>query len=74
MWTVARGRCACIANGFDVNASASLFDTAVTRQRSCIVNVTMTKGRVSRVNYLGPTGGLLTQGEQCAYAVQARVQ
>jgi hypothetical protein len=45
--------------------------TAVTRQRSCTVNVTMADGRVNRVNYLGPTGGLLTAGEQCAYVVQA---
>ena len=27
-------------------------------------------GRVSRVNYSGPTGGLLTPDEQCACAVQ----
>jgi hypothetical protein len=72
MWTIARGRCACTANGFDVDASASLFDTAVTRPRSCTVNVTMTNGRVERVNYIGPTGGLLTPGEQCAYAVLLR--
>jgi hypothetical protein len=36
--------------------------------------VTMVNGRVDRVNYLGPTGGLLTAGEQCAYVVQACVQ
>jgi hypothetical protein len=30
----------------------------------------MVEGRVSRVNYVGPTGGLLTGGEQCAFAVQ----
>jgi hypothetical protein len=35
----------------------------------CTVSVVMTNGRVSRVNYSGPTGGLITQGEQCAYAV-----
>jgi hypothetical protein len=34
------------------------------------VNVTMTQGRVSRINYVGPTGGLLSAGEQCAFAVQ----
>jgi hypothetical protein len=33
----------------------------------------MTNGRVKRVNYIGPTGGLLTQGGHCA-AVQACVQ
>jgi hypothetical protein len=39
-------------------------------QALCTVNVTMTNGRVGRVNYVGPTGGLLTPGEQCAFAVQ----
>jgi hypothetical protein len=39
-------------------------------QRFCTVNVTMADGRVSRVNYVGPTGGLLTPGEQCAFALQ----
>jgi hypothetical protein len=55
-------------------ATSSGFGTAVTRRRACTVNVTIVDGRVNRVNYLGPTGGLLTQGEQCAYAVQACVQ
>jgi hypothetical protein len=38
--------------------------------RNCTVNVVMTAGRVSSVNYVGDTGGLITQGEQCAFAVQ----
>jgi hypothetical protein len=29
-----------------------------------------TNGRVSAVNYLGPTGGLLSLNEQCAFAVE----
>jgi hypothetical protein len=37
----------------------------------CTVNVTMQGGAVTRVVYLGPTGNLLTAGEQCAYAVAA---
>jgi hypothetical protein len=44
------------------------FGTA--RSRFCTVNVTMVNGAVSRMNYVGPTGGLLTQGEQCAFAVE----
>jgi hypothetical protein len=56
------------------NATSSGLGTAVTKRRACTVNVTMVNGRVDRVNYLGPTGGLLTAGEQCAYAVQACVQ
>jgi hypothetical protein len=36
---------------------------AVATRRSCTVNVVMVAGRVSAVNYSGPTGGLLSQGE-----------
>jgi outer membrane protein assembly factor BamE (lipoprotein component of BamABCDE complex) len=39
-------------------------------KRFCTVNVTMSSGRISRINYVGPTGGLLTPGEQCAFALQ----
>jgi hypothetical protein len=37
--------------------------------RFCNINITMSAGRVSDVSYHGPTGGLLSRGEQCAYAV-----
>jgi outer membrane protein assembly factor BamE (lipoprotein component of BamABCDE complex) len=43
-------------------------------KRFCTVNVTMASGRVSRINYVGPTGGLLTQGEQCAFALSNCLQ
>ena len=43
---------------------------AVATRRSCTVNVVMVVGRVSAVNYSGPTGGLISQGEQCAFAIQ----
>jgi len=46
------------------------FSSMVTEQRFCTVNVTMMNGRVERLNYVGPTGGLLTQGEQCAFAIE----
>lgn len=52
------------------NSQTSSFGFASTRHRSCTVLVVMTNGSVSRVNYSGPTGGVLTKGEQCAYAVQ----
>jgi len=45
--------------------------SATSSRRYCTVNVAMTDGRVSRINYSGPTGGLLTAGEQCAFAVQS---
>jgi hypothetical protein len=50
--------------------SATGFGIGTATRRFCTVNVTMTGGRVSRVNYVGPTGGLLTPGEQCAFAVE----
>lgn len=48
---------------------ASAFGTSTSTSRYCKVDIVMNRGRVSRVNYSGPTGGLLTEGEQCAYAV-----
>jgi hypothetical protein len=50
------------------------FSSSTTSKRFCTVNVTMSAGRVSRINYVGPTGGVLTQGEQCAFAIQNCVQ
>jgi hypothetical protein len=38
--------------------------------RYCKINVTIKDGHVVAVNYLGPTGGLLSLNEQCAYAVE----
>ena len=55
-------------------ASGTAFTTGsnigVSSRRYCTVNVVMSGGRVSRINYSGPTGGPLTAGEQCAFAVQ----
>lgn len=34
--------------------------TAVSSSRFCNVNIVMTRRQVSAVNYIGPTGGLLT--------------
>ncbi|MFM0244913.1 hypothetical protein [Paraburkholderia sediminicola] len=52
------------------SSQTNSFGLASTRRRSCTVSIVMTNGSVSRVNYSGPTGGVLTKGEQCAYAVQ----
>ncbi len=51
-------------------AYGSGFSSMVTEHRFCTVNVTMVNGRVDRMNYVGPTGGLITQGEQCAFAIE----
>jgi hypothetical protein len=45
--------------------------TGVSTRRYCVVNIVIQAGVVSQVNYTGPTGGLLTGGEQCAFAVEA---
>jgi hypothetical protein len=59
-------------SGGYVSANASTISSGfgVATRRHCTVNVVMVAGRVVRVNYSGPTGGLLTSGEQCAFAVQ----
>jgi hypothetical protein len=44
--------------------------SGVATNRFCSVQVVMQGGRVARLNYAGPTGGLLTPGEQCAFAVR----
>lgn len=41
--------------------------------RYCNVTILMTGGIVSSVRYQGPTGGLISEGEQCAYLVNACV-
>jgi len=39
--------------------------SGVSSRRFCQINVVMSGGAVSAVNYQGPTGGLITAGEQC---------
>ena len=56
-------------SGNNYTAAAYGNGLAVSTSRYCNVNVTIIDGRVSVVNYIGPTGGLLSQNEQCAYAV-----
>ena len=61
-----------IATGNYASGHASTFGSglAIATRRSCTVNIVMVSCRVSAVNYSGPTGGLLSQGEQCAFAIQ----
>lgn len=40
------------------------------QRRFCVVNVAFNHDQVRAIRYSGPTGGLLTQGEQCAYAIE----
>jgi hypothetical protein len=66
------------ASGNGMTVASASFDryggTAVSSNRFCTVNIVFAGGQVSAVNYTGPTGGLLTAGEQCAYAVDACVK
>lgn len=39
-------------------------------RRFCNVSIVMMNNRVAKVNYNGPTGGFMTEDEQCAYAVK----
>jgi hypothetical protein len=52
------------------NASTMSSGVGIASRRYCKVSVVMADGLVSRINYTGPTGGALTGGEQCAFAVQ----
>lgn len=52
----------------NANTDSSFF--AIGQKRFCTVNVVMNADHVSAVNYSGPTGGILTKGEQCAFAVE----
>jgi len=38
--------------------------------RFCDITITLKNDKVQRVSYSGKTGGLLTQGEQCAYVLE----
>jgi hypothetical protein len=65
------------ASGNGMTVASASYDryggTAVASSRFCNINIVMASARVTAVNYTGPTGGLLTAGEQCAYAVDACV-
>jgi len=66
------------ASGNGMTVATASYDrfggTAVSSSRFCNINIVFAGGQVSAVNYTGPTGGLLTAGEQCAYAVNTCVR
>jgi hypothetical protein len=51
------------AGGLAISSEGSI------QQRQCTANFVIENGRVTRLNYSGRTGGLLTAGEQCAFIV-----
>jgi hypothetical protein len=70
VWAYSSGDGTTIASGSVSGGSFS----AVSSSRFCRINLVLAGGAVSAVNYQGPTGGLITAGEQCAYAVDACVR
>lgn len=56
------GELRCSAGPGQANTLGS--GVGVASRRFCTVNIVMTDGVVNRVNYVGPTGGLLTSGER----------
>jgi hypothetical protein len=70
VWSYHSGDGTTFASG---SVSGGSFSAASSR-RFCQINVVISGGAVTTVNYQGPTGGLITAGEQCAYAVDACVR
>ena len=70
VWSYNSGNGMVVASG---SISSGNFSGTSSR-RFCQINVVISGGAVSAVNYQGPTGGLITAGEQCAYAVDACVK
>jgi hypothetical protein len=52
------------------NSGNSVTPTGDGNGRYCTINIKMWNGRVGVVDYLGPSGGLLTPNEACAFAVE----
>lgn len=50
---------------------ASLYaEDEVKEKRYCLIHVVLKNDRVEAVRYSGPSGGFLTDNEQCAYAIR----
>ena len=50
------------------SGSSSFFHS--TDARYCVINISFRDAHVEAVNFSGPTGGLLTKGSQCVYALE----
>jgi hypothetical protein len=70
VWSYNSGNGQVVASAFGNSTTNASGIIGVSSRRFCTVDVVMTDGVVSKVNYNGPTGGLLTAGEQCAFAVE----
>jgi len=43
---------------------------SITKKRYCVINIVLENNRIIKIDYTVRTGGLLTKGEQCAYALE----
>jgi hypothetical protein len=64
VWAYTSGNGQTIGSAFASGGSGFASGFGVTEQRFCKVDVVMTNGAVSAMNYSGPSGSLLTQGKQ----------
>ena len=58
------------ATAYTFGSTTTAYANARTRTRYCKIDLILNDDRISRVNYSGRTGGIITEGEQCAFAVQ----
>jgi hypothetical protein len=54
--------------------SESFTGVPPSNQASCIVNITIAGGRVSKLSYLDPEGAPMKANTQCSYALQKCIQ
>jgi len=61
-----------VSSGQAYGSGSYAFGSSTTsiKQRYCIATFIIEDGRVTRINYQGRTGGLLTKDEQCAFIVE----
>ena len=65
---VGSGSVTTYANGASAGSTTVVSTSSI--RRSCKIDLVFRDQRVTKVNYSGRTGGLITRGEQCAFAVE----
>ncbi len=60
-----------VIGGFVASSPSISSVYTISTPRYCKVDIVMRDERVSRINYRGHTGGILTKGEQCAFAINS---
>lgn len=70
VWTYNSGNGSTFTSGAVSGSGGFASYSSASSSRFCMINIVMNEGLVNAVNYSGPTGGLVTAGEQCAFAVE----